>query len=291
MQGNIIKISRFCTDDGPGIRTVVFLKGCPLSCIWCHNPESQKIDLEILYSKEKCINCRTCVASCPNKCHTFSQNDHVFSKEKCSTCGKCVSFCNAEALSVSGEVVSTQKILEEIKKDEVFYNTSGGGVTVSGGEPLFQPKFTAEILRLAKENGIHTAIETCGYASKTALLTVLKYCDYVLFDIKETDEENHLKFTGVSQKPILENLKTINDMKIPFLIRLPIIPGLNDRKEHFLKVKELAKNLESCKGIEIMPYHVLGAYKYDLLQKNYACKNIQEPDKETVTEWRKLVEY
>ena len=291
MEGTVIKISRFCTDDGPGIRTVVFLKGCPLSCIWCHNPESQKKDSEILYSTEKCLHCGKCVLLCPNACHSLTNGMHEFSLKNCTTCKKCANSCPASAVEVIGEKVSAEQILDVVKKDCVFYDTSNGGVTVSGGEPLFQPEFTSEILRLCKENGIHTAIETCGFASKTALLTVLKYCDYVLFDIKETDEENHLKFTGVSQKPILENLKTINDMKIPFLIRLPIIPGLNDRKEHFLKVKELAKNLESCKGIEIMPYHVLGAYKYDLLQKNYACKSIQEPDKETVTEWRKLVEY
>jgi pyruvate formate lyase activating enzyme len=242
LDGKIINISRFCTDDGPGIRTTVFLKGCPLKCLWCHNPESQNPD------------------------------------EEC--------YLNGEKI---GKTVSVQEIFDEIIKDKVFYETSGGGVTVSGGEPLFQSEFTAEILRLCKQNGIHTAVETSGFASESNLIKVLKYCDLVLFDIKETDNEKHLEYTGVSLDIILQNLKSVNDMKVPFVIRMPIIPGFNDRKEHFFKVKEIAKKLPFCRNLQIMPYHKLGEYKYQQLGKEYLCRNIVEPSKDDVEKWKSLL--
>ena len=239
MQGRIINVTRFCTDDGPGIRTTVFLKGCPLRCLWCHNPESQN------------------------------------PAEECYTNGEKI-----------GKTVSAGEILEEVLRDKVFYETSGGGVTLSGGEPLFQPEFTAEILRLCKENGIRTAIETSGFCAPNALEKVLPYCDLVLFDIKETDETKHLEYTGVPFAPILENLRQIDRKKIPFLLRLPVIPGLNDNETHFRRVKALAAELACCRGVEIMPYHKLGEYKYQQLGRDYFCNGIQEPDKETVKQWQ-----
>ncbi len=238
MQGKIINITRFCTDDGPGIRTTVFLKGCPLKCIWCHNPESQSMEIE-----------------------TYNTGEII------------------------GKIVTAKDVFEDVRQDKIFFGTSGGGVTISGGEPLFQPEFTAEILRLCKDNGIHTAIETSGFAGRQALTTVLKHCDLVLFDIKETNAENHLKYTGVTPQPIIENLKYINQAEVPFIIRLPLIPGLNDRQEHMIKVKELVKNSEQCKGIEIMPYHTLGEYKYKQLDRPYLCSQIKEPSKQQLEEW------
>lgn len=238
LEGRIINITRFCTDDGPGIRTTVFLKGCPLRCLWCHNPESQN-----------------------------PKEEHDINGEKIGT------------------TMSAQEILAEIVRDKVFYETSGGGVTVSGGEPLYQPEFTSEILRLCKENNIHTAIETSGYASESAIRKVLKYCDFVLFDIKETDEEKHLEYTGASLDVVLQNLKIVNDGKVPFVIRLPIIPGMNDRDDHFLKVKDVVGKLAFCRGIEIMPYHKLGEYKYHQLGRDYFCQNVEEPSKEQVRKW------
>lgn len=241
MEGKIINITRFCTDDGPGIRTTVFLKGCPLKCIWCHNPESQNFNEEYYRTGEKI-----------------------------------------------GRSVTSQEVFDEIERDRVFYETSGGGVTISGGEPLFQPHFTADILKLCKENGIHTAVETCGFAAKRELDEVLKYCDLVLFDIKETNEKKHLRFTGGPLAPIMENLALINEWQIPFMIRLPIIPGLNDTEEHFLKVKELAGKMIYCKSIEIMPYHKLGEYKYAQLGRKYLCADIEEPTKQQIAKWEKM---
>lgn len=239
MEGTIINVTRFCTDDGPGIRTTVFLKGCPLRCVWCHNPESQ--------------------------------------------CPEAERYLTGETV---GKRVDTREILEEAERDIPFYACSGGGVTVSGGEPLLQPEFTGEILRLCKEKGIHTAVETSGFGSVGAVETALAHCDLVLFDIKETEEGNHLAYTGVPLGPILENLRHIERMQIPVVLRLPIIPGLNDRKEHFQKVKDLASRLSCCKGVQIMPYHKLGEYKYRQLGREYPYSCLQEPEKETVEAWK-----
>lgn len=242
MNGTIINITRFCTDDGPGIRTTVFLKGCPLKCIWCHNPESQHGGIE-----------------------TYTDGEPV------------------------GHTITAQEVVQEVVKDRVFYETSGGGVTISGGEPLYQPDFTQEMLRLCKQVGIHTAIETGGFASFDALQKVLPYCDYVLFDIKETNYVNHKKYTGVSPKPIMDNLRMIGERNIPFLIRMPIVPGYNDRAEHILQVKELSRQFGSCRGVQIMPYHKLGAYKYEKLGRAYPCKAVSEPTKEQIAAWQKLL--
>lgn len=239
MQGEIINITRFCTDDGPGIRTTVFLKGCPLKCAWCHNPESQRSGAECYSNGEKI-----------------------------------------------GRTATVQEILDEVLSDQVFYGFSGGGVTVSGGEPLFQAEFTAEILRLCKENGIHTAIETSGYAAAGKLELVSKYCDLVLFDIKETDPQKHLLYTGVPLAPVLANLKLLDDLQKPHIIRLPIIPGVNDRKEHFDEIKKLKKASKYCTDLHIMPYHRLGEYKYELLGRTYAFPVLAEPDKAQVSSWK-----
>jgi pyruvate formate lyase activating enzyme len=169
-------------------------------------------------------------------------------------------------------------VLSEILRDKIFYETSGGGVTLSGGEPLFQPEFSAKILNMCKAHGIHTAIETCGFANESALRSVIQYCDLVLFDIKETDEELHLRYTKAPLKPILRNLAAINEMQIPFIIRAPLIPTLNDREDHIRALMDIRLSMEHCQGIEIMPYHNIGAYKYALLGRGYECADIIAPN-------------
>ncbi len=290
MEGRIINLSRFCTDDGPGIRTTVFLKGCPLRCLWCHNPESQSRESEILYSAEKCVGCTSCEAVCPGGCHSFREGVHLFQRGECIGCGGCAKLCPTEALTLSGKTVDSAEIFREVARDAVFYRESGGGVTVSGGEPLAQPAFTADLLRLCRENGIGTAVETCGFAGEAAVETVLPFCDFILFDVKETDPERHRRFTGVPLEPILKTLHRIAERKIPFRLRLPVIPGFNDREEHFAKAKELAAGFSSCQGLEVMPYHSLGQYKYVQLGKPYLCADVKEPTPETIARWRAAVE-
>ena len=285
--GTILNIQRFCTDDGPGIRTTVFLKGCPLHCIWCHNPESQAKRHEIMYNSKKCVACGRCAVVCHKNCHSLEAM-HKFEREMCIGCGACAEVCPTGALELYGKSITVDEVYSEVARDKVFYETSGGGVTISGGDPLFQPYFTAELLKMCKENGIHTTIETSGFADERVLLTVLKYCDLVLFDIKETDEERHKQYTGVCLTPILENLRLVNEKKIPFIIRAPIIPTLNDREAHFKSLKTIRESMEFCQGIQIMPYHKTGSYKYELLNRSYVCSDISEPTKEMIETWGKL---
>lgn len=186
-------------------------------------------------------------------------------------------------------MITAEKVVQEVIKDGIFYETSGGGVTVSGGEPLFQWEFTLEILQLCKKAGIHTALETSGFATPEIFRKVVESCDLVLFDLKETDEGKHLAYTGVPLFPILENLKGLDEMQIPFVLRLPIVPGMNDREAHFLEAKRLREKLPLCGGIEIMPYHKLGEYKYDQLGRECFCRHIAEPSKEQIQEWERLL--
>lgn len=286
MKGSVINVTRFCTDDGPGIRTTVFLKGCPLSCAWCHNPESQKAPSEIFYDEKKCVLCRACETVCRENRHTFAQGVHTFDLAQCSACGDCAVVCPTKALEMIGKTVCVEEIVNEVKKDAVFYQTSGGGVTLSGGEPLFQTDFCVEILRACKTAGIHTAIETSGFASERDFLRVLEYCDFVLFDVKDTDEERHIRNTGVSLQPIMRNLRLLDEKGVPFVLRLPIVPTFNDDLAHFANVKALAGTLRHCQGVEVMPYHTLGEYKYRLLQRPYACAHIKNPSVEQTEKWK-----
>ena len=285
----IINITRFCTEDGPGIRTTVFLKGCPLSCAWCHNPESQNPKQEIAYTKEKCMHCGRCVAACGNKCHSLTDGKHTFSRTNCVSCGRCAQNCPAGALEVVGFSQTVEQVVAEVLRDQVFYTASGGGVTISGGEPLLQPEFTAEVLRRCKEAGLHTAMETSGFGTKDALRMAAAFCDLVLFDIKETDPEKHRAYTGVPLQPILENLRELDAKGIQTILRLPVIPGWNDRKEHLENARKISESLHHCIGVEIMPYHAMGSYKYGQLGRKYRCAEVQEPHRETVEKWRELV--
>ncbi len=265
MDGNIFDIQRFCTDDGPGIRTTVFFKGCPLKCIWCHNPESQKSAPAIAYYAHKCISCGACASVCPNGLHILKDGTHTFKREGCTLCGKCVTACLTSSLELIGRRESAEQILAEVMRDAAFYRNSGGGLTVSGGEPLMQSEFLAELLKKAKERGIHTCIETCGYASPSVIREVAKYTDIFLFDIKETDDDRHKALTGVPFAPIYENLLLLDSLGAKIILRCPLVPDINTRDEHISAIAKIAASLEGVLEVNVMAYHLLGNAKYDAL--------------------------
>jgi pyruvate formate lyase activating enzyme len=259
--GFVFDIQRYSLQDGPGIRTTVFLKGCLLRCLWCHNPESMERGLEISYQPERCIGCGRCADVCPNHCHTFMDGVHHFDRTKCVRCGLCARECYAKSLEALGREQTAESVIAEVMKDKIFYENSGGGMTVSGGEPTFQFEFTQAILRLAKENSLHTCVETNGYAAFEKYEKIMKFVDIFLFDYKETDPELHKKYTGVDNRRILENLLKLDAQGCVTYLRCPIIPGLNDRADHFAGIAETANRLRHVQEIDIEPYHPLGISK------------------------------
>ena len=283
--GTIFNIQKFCINDGPGIRTTVFLKGCPLNCLWCHNPESKLTRQELYYDAAKCIGCGGCVAVCPNDCHSVGQLGHCFDRSACVVCGNCAERCPAGAMELTGREASVKEVLAEVEKDAVFYRNSGGGMTVSGGEPMLQFDFTLELLQEAKRRGFHTAMETCGYAPAEQYRAIAPYVNLFLFDYKLTDEALHRQYTGVSNEKILENLKMLDRLGAKSVLRCPIIPGINDTEEHFAGIAAMAERLENVQGVEVEPYHPLGAGKAALLGKEYGLEGLSFPENETVEDW------
>ena len=285
--GMIFNIQRFSIHDGPGIRTTVFMKGCGMRCIWCHNPESWDGDREIAYYEDKCIGCGACIGVCPAQCHCANKSDgvHIFNRQDCVKCGKCADVCCADALKIIGKYMTAAEVFEEIKKDDVFYESSGGGVTLSGGEPMFQPKFTEEILRRCKEAGMHTCIETSGLSNPDALIDVAKYTDLFLFDIKETDAARHKKYTGIDNNAILENLYMFDKTGAKIILRCPIIPEINDREEHFAGIARIANSLNNIQKIEIEPYHSLGLAKAQAVGKILGYTETELTKKEIAENW------
>jgi pyruvate formate lyase activating enzyme len=244
--GLILNVQRLSTEDGPGIRSTVFFKGCPLSCTWCHNPESISPRVQIQWFKVRCLSCRSCIENCPNDCLSLIDNDLMINREHCNACGKCVDACPSGALELIGKTIDVAALLVELLKDRVYYDKSGGGVTLSGGEPTFQPEFAKSLLRELKENGISTAIDTCGLTSAATLKQLMPYTDLVLFDLKLFEPTLHRKHTGVNNQKILGNLSLIRDYcqmqtrPIEIWIRTPIIPGATASEEN---IRALAKYL------------------------------------------------
>ena len=259
--GTVLSIERCALHDGPGLRTTVFLKGCPLSCIWCHNPESQLFEPELYALDEKCIFCGACEAVCKN--HSVGKNDakHLINRKACNACGKCVNACPASALEIKGTVMSAKDVIDIALKDRLYYEHSGGGLTLSGGEPLAQFEFTHELLRLARESGLHTCIETSGYADTEQYLSILPYVDLFLYDYKESDDTNHVNFTGAPQGLILDNLAAIDKAGGKIILRCPIIPDCNERDEHLSAIAARANSFDNIIEVDIMPYHPMGISK------------------------------
>ena len=281
--GKVFNIQKSCLKDGPGIRTTVFLKGCPLKCIWCHNPESQRSCSELSYFEDRCASCGRCVELCPEKCHSINGGKHIFRREGCINCGQCCqTLCGS--LEMFGSEVSADEIITTVIEDKPFYGEEGG-ITLSGGEPLYQAEFCLDILRLAKENGIHTCIETCGFAAKETIIKTAVYTDLYLFDCKETDPVLHKKYTGVDNTLILNNLKMLDDLGKKIILRCPIIPNYNARDRHFREIGILASSLKNIEKIELEPYHSFGEQKYRNLGMEYSLGSYM-PNKKEMEEWQ-----
>jgi len=262
--GIVFNIQHYCVHDGPGIRTNVFLKGCPLRCLWCANPESNEVKPQLMYQAEKCVGCGACVAVCPRQAVSMGPDGRsVTNRQLCDNCGACAEVCKPKAREISGKLMTVDEVYKEVAKDTLFYNTSGGGVTLTGGEVLAQPEFAAAILKKCRENGIMTAVETCGFASWTAVEMIMSHVNIVLYDVKHMDSEVHQQGTGVPNEVILENLRRIsNEMKIPVIVRTPIIPGYNDQDSNMHAMGQFIKeSVPTCIEVNLLPYHNLGEGK------------------------------
>ncbi|MBR5011215.1 MAG: glycyl-radical enzyme activating protein [Clostridia bacterium] len=278
MTGKILNTKRFEIHDGPGMRTTLFLKGCPLRCKWCHNPESFKSASELAYYAHKCIGCGACASVCPMEAHTFSDGVHTFDVAKCTACGKCVDACPKEALMLFGKEVTPAEILPVLLEDKIFFDESNGGVTISGGEPLMQPQFCKELLSFLKENGISTALDTSLYAKREALDKVLELVDIFLIDIKAIDPAIHKSCTGVSNEIILDNLRYIDSLGKKYEIRIPFVPSENGGEIE--KIADFITTLKNADRVKLLAYHDLSRTKYSALALDYTMGDAKPPSRD-----------
>lgn len=287
--GRILSIERCSMHDGPGIRTTVFFKGCPLRCLWCHNPESQAFEPELYYLRERCRFCAACVAACRHSVHAVAEGEHELDRERCAVCGRCVEACPAQALEIKGSQWSVAEIMSEVEKDRAYYDSSGGGLTVSGGEPTSQYDFCRALLAQARTAGIHTCLETCAATSARRLTELARLVDLWLIDWKETDPALHERYTGVDNARIRENILSLDAAGAEILLRCPIVPGLNDREDHLAGIAELAGQMRNIRGIEVMAYHPMGASKSRAIGRTYPLEGVDYPEAAEVDRWRAAI--
>lgn len=266
MKGTIFKIKRFSVHDGPGIRTSVFLKGCPLKCIWCHSPEGISNEISIWHNKNLCISCGECVKACPNKAlrkDTVIQSVVKINRELCQLSGDCVRVCPSNAMQFTGTSTTSQEVIKEIEKDLIFYKSSGGGVTLTGGEPLYQPDFIEDILKESRKMGIHTAVETCLFCDQDTLKTLSEYIDLFIVDIKIFDPVKHRTYTGRSNKIIMDNFCNIASLKKEIIIRIPVVNKITDTEENLYSIKKFVHGINKNIPIEYISYNPLTRNNYD----------------------------
>ncbi len=291
MKGLIYDIQRFAIHDGPGIRTLVYMKGCPLKCLWCSTPQTQKSSPEIIYIESNCKKCQRCVDDCPNKAIKLSDKGKIkIDRKLCNTCCQCVETCQNQALKLVGNQRTVEELFQDVMKDSPFYRRSNGGVTIGGGEPTMQHEFVSVFLKKCKEIYIHTAIETCLYVKWEDLEKILDHVDLLYFDIKHMDARIHKELTGVSNELILENARRASKMR-PIIIRIPLIPGCNDSEENLLNTAKFAAELgENLQRIELLPYHTFGIHTYKQLGRKYELTDIEPPSEEYMIKLKELVE-
>ena len=275
MDGFIFDIDHFATHDGPGIRTVIFLKGCPLNCVWCHSPESQGFMPELLYTASKCAGCGACVEACPQQAHVVSQNTHKLNRSRCEQCGACAAACTRSALKMSGTLRDASSIVSQAAAYRVFYEQSGGGVTISGGEPLAQPAFALEIAKNLHLEGIHTILETSGMGIWADLKKFLPYVDLFYYDLKIFDACHHLQYTGVLPDIIQSNLENLSRQTRQIVIRMPLIPGYTDHEENVEEVYRFMRKLD-LRQIHLLPYNASSQAKYAWVGRDYSPGHLEQ---------------
>jgi pyruvate formate lyase activating enzyme len=291
LSGLIFNIQRFSIHDGPGIRTTVFFKGCPLRCFWCHNPEGLSTNPELLFYSERCLFCGQCVQICTSVGHDIHEAQHTILRDRCNHCGRCADECVSNAVELAGKVMTVEQVLAEVLADRVFYQTSGGGVTLSGGEPLLQPKFALAVLKECKVKGLHTTLETCGHARWSVLSSLLPHLDLILMDLKLVNPHKHRAVTGVSNRLILENATRLAAMAIPIHFRIPVVPTVNDTEEEIVAIRQFVQSLIALRSekngrdaapitLELLPFHKMAGDKYRRLDLTYDAAELTALDPE-----------
>lgn len=275
--GIVFDIKKYSINDGPGIRTTIFLKGCPLHCEWCHNPESQSPRPEMIFRPGRCDLCGACLEACQHAAITWSLDGPLTNREACQRCGECAEVCYSEARQMVGRQMSLPEVMAEIRQDLVFYEESGGGVTLSGGEPLFQKNFSLAILKTCHKQNIHTVLDTCGYASWQAFEQVAPYVDLFLYDLKAIDPVKHLQYTGQSNESILANLERLSHLGANLLVRIPVIPGVNADNHEMKQIGAYLSSLPHPPPVELLAYHNIAESKYAGLDIPYTLSEIQPP--------------
>ena len=282
-------IRRLTLHDGPGVRDTVFLKGCPLHCRWCHNPESISAERQLLFRDNLCRHCGACVPVCPTGAHAFHKGRHSFDRSLCSDCGNCAEACLSGALTLCGREVTAETVFAEVVKERDFFIQSGGGVTLSGGEPLLYPDFTAEVFRLLRSNGIHTALDTCGMVNFAAFERVFPFTDLILYDIKGMDPEKHRSNTGWDNTAILENLRRLGHWTVPVEIRMPVIPGCNDEDSEFAAAGRFFAELPMVQSIRLLAYHSMARDKYRMCGRPDTMPDVAPPSSERLSRLAEII--
>jgi pyruvate formate lyase activating enzyme len=281
--GLVFDIKRYAIHDGPGIRIVIFLKGCNLNCAWCHNPEGIALAQERMYTPARCIACGTCVEACPNHALTLTSDGIVTDTELCRMCGKCAEVCPTKAIEMSGNPMTVEEIMTEIEKERVFFEQSGGGVTFSGGEPLLHHEFLIQLLDESRARGIHTAVDTAGFVNTTILLEVAKRTDLFLYDLKMMDSDRHRKWTGVPNEKILENIRVLAETGAQLIVRIPLVGGVNDDEENITATARFVASLAGQRPtVNLLPYHKIAMTKYAKLGRDEEFQLLEEPGQEAI---------
>jgi pyruvate formate lyase activating enzyme len=287
--GLIFDIQKYSIQDGPGVRTLVFFKGCPLRCAWCSNPEGQNGFPELMRVDQKCIHCGKCLQRCKNGALSVTPEGQLaIDRDRCKRCGSCAETCYAEAMKMTGRYVTVEEIMPFLERDRAYYEESGGGITLGGGDPLAQPEFAERLLRSCKEHGLDTAMETSACFPWETVRKVKDYVDLFLIDLKMMDDERHREFTGVSNEHVLDNLRRLTDEGHGVRIRMPVVPGYNDGEDNMRATFAFAKGLKGSPGVELLPYFNLGLSKYQQLGRTYPTEHVVPPTRERMDELRAL---